>query len=185
MAQDTDEIVIGADGNVMVADVGTAAPTTPTGAYGAGWEDLGLASEDGVTITDSKTMFEVPVWQLFYPGRRGIEGRDFQASFVLRQWNPATFEFAFGGATVTALTGGAGSKLSPPSPEVVDERALGIDWRDGDKDYRLILPKGMVSEDVETQLARGTAADLPITFGIIGQAGVDPWTGYTNDPAFA
>jgi hypothetical protein len=186
MGQDTDEIIVAANGQVMVAQFGAVLPTTPTAAYPGTWADLGFTSEDGVTITDSKTLERISVWQLFYPGRLMITERDFQVSFVLRQWNRQTFKFAFGGGAVLAITGAdPGYSFGPPQPGDLDDRSLGIDWQDGVKRYRLILPRGIVTENVETQLVRTGPADLPITFGIIGQDGVDPWKGYTNDPAFA
>jgi hypothetical protein len=43
----------------------------------------------------------------------------------------------------------------------------------------------MITEGVETQLARNSAAELPITFGVLGEAGVAPFILRTNDPAWA
>ena len=184
MAKDTDEIVIGANGTVRVAPVGTSIPTTAGASFAGGWIDLGYTSEDGVTVTDSKDIEDIPVWQLFYPARRIVTSRDFTVAFVLRQWSTETVSLAFGGGDFTWV--GAGQyKYEPPSPEMIDERSLAVDWQDGDKNYRLIIPKGMVTENVETNIVRTGAADLPITFGVIGtdDAGA-PWTLLTDDPAF-
>ncbi len=183
MAKEVDQIRVGANGTIRVAPVGTTAPTDEIAAYAAGWVDLGFTNEDGVTLTDEKTLFEIPVWQLFYPARRGVSGRNFTAAFVLRQWSIDTVKLALA-ATVTEPTPGH-YKIVPPSPENIDQRALGIDWIDGTKHYRLIIPRGMVTENVSTKIARANAADLPVTFGIIGDdAAGDPWTIYTDDPAF-
>ena len=176
---DVDEILVGASGDVFVAPVGTTAPTDPTSSFSGSWTKIGLISENGVTVTDTKTMVIVPAWQLFYPARRIISARDFTASFALRQWSGTAIKFAFGGGTI------AGNKYTPAAPDFIDERAMGVDWADGSKHYRLILPRGMVVDNVATQLHRAAAADLPITFGIIGSAGVDPWVLYSDDPSFA
>lgn len=183
MGKDTSQIIVGANGTVRVAPVGTAEPADIDAAYGAGWVDLGFTSEDGVKFRDTKSVEAIPVWQLFYPARRVISERDFAVEFVLRQFSGNQVEFAFGGGTVS-VDGAGKYRFTPPDPEVIDSRALAVDWLDGDYSFRLIVPNGMVSEDVETQLARATAADLPITFSVIGEDGVDPWYLLTDHPAF-
>lgn len=184
MGKDVDEIVVGANGTVWVAPVGTAAPADESAAPGAGWVDLGFTSEDGVTLSDAKTFERIPVWQLFYAARIIVTERDLNLSFNLRQWSGVKVKLAFGGGEVTEPTSGK-FKYTPPSPADIDERALLLDWSDGTKKYRLVQPRGMVTEAVETNLVRTAAADLPITFGLLGTDGVDPWYLLTNDPAFA
>lgn len=184
MSKDTDQIVVGANGTVRVAPLGTPEPADIEAAFDAAWTDLGYTTEDGVTVTDSKTLENIPVWQLFYPARRIITERDFTVAFALRQFSGRQVEFAFGGGAVTA--DGAGKyRFTPPAPETIDERMLSVEWVDGDKTFRLILPRGIVTENVETQVVRTAASDLPITFGIVGQDGVDPWYLLTDDPDFA
>lgn len=185
MANDSDEILIGANGAIRVAPVGTALPADIAAAWPAGWVDLGFAGDDGVKVTDSKGVGQVDVWQSFYPARRFITDRDLHAEFVLRQWNLVNVELAFGGGTVTEDTPDSGHfRYVPPDPEFIDERALGVDWADGIRNYRLILPRGMVTDNVETTLARKAPADLPINFGILGVDGQAPWILLTDDPAF-
>jgi hypothetical protein len=186
MTKNVDEIVVGANGSLWVAPVGTAAPADEVAVPGAGWVDLGYASEDGVTITDSKTLEKIPVWQLFYAARRIVTERDLALGFVLRQWNAANLKLAFGGGEVTEPVADSGSfKYTPPSPETIDERSLMLDWVDGTKHYRLVVVRGMVTDNVETNLVRTAAADLPITFGLNGDDAGDPWYLLTDDPAFA
>lgn len=182
MGKDTDEIVVGANGTVWTAPVGTAAPATEVAAPAAAWVDLGYTSEDGLTFNDSKTLEVISVWQLFHAARRIVSERDTTISFVLRQWNIDTVPFALD-AVVTEPTAGH-YKIVPPAPESVGEKALMLDWQDGTKHYRLIIPKGTVTDAVETNLVRTAAADLPIGFGVLGSDGVDPWTLLTDDPAF-
>lgn len=177
----TDEIVVGADGDVYVAPEGSTLPTDIGEALDSAFVKLGYTSEDGVTLTDSKTVESIPVWQLFYPARRIITERDFSLGFVLRQWSRDQVSLAFGGGTFTTTTNGV--KFSPPSPSDLDVRAVVIDWADGDNDYRLVVPKMFVTDDVETNLVRSAASDLPITLGIIGPDSGDPWNLYSDDPA--
>lgn len=183
MGLDADQIVVGANGDIYVAPVDTAAPATAADSWGAGWKNLGFATDDGVTITDGKNVEDLGVWQSFYPARRIVTAREFRVAFVLRQWEYDTVQFAFGGSIEVVSNGQF--KFVPPDPEDLDERALGVEWRDGSKTYRLIVPRGLVVEDVETQLVRTDAANLPITFGVLGEANTDPWYILTDDTAFA
>lgn len=183
MAKDTDEIVVGANGTIWVAPVGTTAPADEVAAPAAGWIDLGYASEDGVTFNDSRTLDAISVWQLFYAARRIVTEVETTISFVLRQWNKNTVPLAFGGGTVSTPTAGH-HKFVPPAAGTIDERALMVDWVDGAKHYRLVVPKGVATEAVETNLTKSGAADLPIGFAVLGTDGVDPWYLLTDDPAF-
>lgn len=185
MPKDTSQIVVGANGTIRVAPIGTVIPASVDVAWAAGWVDLGFTSEDGVTFTDSKTLEPIPVWQLLFPARRVVTERDVTAAFVLRQWSSDTVPFAFGGGTIVEDVIDAAWTYTPPDPEVIDERMLGVEWLDGDKTYRLIMGRGMVTENVETNLVRNAAADLPITFGVLGEDGVAPFRLQTDDPAFA
>lgn len=182
MAQDVDQIVVGGAGDLYVAPVGTAAPADSQAAWGAGWVNLGLVSDDGVTLSDSKTVEDIPAWQLFYPARRIVTERSFQASFTLLQWSKATVELAFG-ATVTEPAAGE-FRIAPPSAASIGEQALGIEWEDGAETFRLIIPRGIVTDSVEANVVRTDAAGLPVTFGVVGESGVDPWYILTNSTAF-
>lgn len=185
MPKETDQIVVGANGTVRVAPTTAVEPTDISVAFAATWVDLGFTSEDGVTVTDSKTTEAIPVWQLFYPARRIVTERELSVAFTLRQFSGNQVEFAFGGGAVSLDSAGK-YRFTPPSPETLDVRKLAIEWTDGSKTYRLIIPKGMVTENVETKIARTNAADLPITFSVIGDDTIAaPWYMLTNDPTFA
>ena len=179
-----DQITVGANGRVYVAPVGTAAPASISAAPSATWDELGYINEDGVTFTDSKTIEPINVWQSFYPARRIMTAKDANAAFALMQWNGDTFPLAFGGGAITEDAAGE-YRYTPPAPGAIDERAMIVEWEDGDKSYRLVIPRGMVTDDVETQLVRTEVGELPIVFGVNGDEGVDPWYLQTDDPAFA
>lgn len=185
MAQDSDEVVVGASGDLYVAPVGTALPAVPTGAPGAGWSDsLGFLTEDGVSWAPNFEINQIPAWQSFYPIRTIITARNITIGFALMQWNTTTLRLAFGGGEVTEPTNDV-FRYTPPDESELDERALILDWADGAKNYRLMVPKGIVSDLGETQLARTEPGVLPITFTINAPpAGQQPWELLTNDPAF-
>jgi hypothetical protein len=188
VALDADQIRIAGSGHIYVGAVGATAPTDLTTAWDTDdWTELGFTNEDGVTVSDSRELQDITVWQLMYPARKIITGRNFTVAFNLRQWNRATLVLAFGGGTITTTGTGASAvhTYTPPAAEFIDRRSLGVEWSDGSVIYRLIVPRGMVTEDVETALQRGDAAELPITFAVEGEDGVQPYTLLSNDPALA
>lgn len=177
------EVVVGANGQIYVGPVGTAAPTDSDSALHANFIELGYTSEDGVTVTDSKDIENVEAWQSFYAIRKIVTGREFTVAFALRQWNEHTVKLAFGGGTV-ANNGAGEFSYTPPDPEDLDERAVVIDWQDDDKNYRLYVPKAIVTDNVETNLTRASAADLPITLSAVPEGTNAIYTLFTDDPAF-
>lgn len=184
--KNVEEIVVGANGAVWVAPLTAELPEHPTAPLGNDYLNLGYLNEDGVKQTDGKTVNAIMVWQMFYPARRIVTEREFMVAFMLRQWSQSTFPLAFGGGDIEAIDGYDGMfRYSPPPPEYIDERIMVVDWVDGIRNYRVVMPRGMVTENVETNIMRTAAADLPITFAINGQEGQDPWYLLTDDPAFA
>lgn len=183
MSKDAGEVRVGANGTIRVAPVGAAIPDHIDDPYGVDWVDLGYVDEDGVVVTEGKSIEPIKAWQSFYALRRIITERDLNVAFKLLQFAGPQVELAFGGGTVEARD--AGYRYTPPAPSELDERALAVDWQDGDFAYRWVLLKGTVTENVETTLARTDAAKLPITFSLLGEDGVDPWFLDTNDESFA
>lgn len=183
MPQTASEIVVGGNGFLWVAPVGTAAPTTTTTALNAAFIDMGFATEDGVTVTVGKTIVDIRVWQSFYAARKLVTDRNFRVAFALRQWNEVNVPLAFGG-TFSGTT--PNYKIEPTAPEVVDTRSFVFEWVDGTKNYRLYIPVGIIAEDVESKIARDDSAQLPLSVDALDPGGgVKPWTMYTNDPAYA
>lgn len=187
-----DQVVIGSNGNILVAPVGTPMPTNIATAFNAGYVDLGFASEDGVDFSDSKDTEDIGAWQTFYPIRKNVTSRETTVSFVLRQWNAVNVKLAFGGGTIENDVGPPEvSRYLPPAPGDIDFRSLAVEWFDGTRGYRLIVPRGMVTDEVSTKLARTEAADLPISFSamplgvpVAGDETTFPFYIITNDASF-
>ena len=180
----SNQILVGLTGLVAVAPVGTAAPTTTSGALNASFKELGYLGDDGFTFTESKDIADINVWQSFYAARKLITGRTVQVEFGLREWMDDTLSFALGGATVTP--GHPNHAVTPPSPSTVDYRALVVEWQDGQRYYRLYFPKGLATAEVSPQFTRTDAAILPITFmGVDPGVGQNIYTLFTNDVAFS
>jgi hypothetical protein len=186
MTKDADAIVIAANGSVYVASVGTALPTSVDGALNAAFDDVGYISEDGVTPTDSRSTDTVNVWQSLYPVRRFNTERGYGIGFSMREWNAVSIPFAFGGGEVVESPADSGNyRYDPPPAEEMDERAMVIDWVDGDRKYRIVIPRGMLDDNVETTIVRTAASDLPITFTALGQDGQLPWYLLSDNEAMA
>lgn len=183
--KDTDELVIAPEGRIMVAPIGTAVSTTDVEAVlDADWRELGYATEDGVTLSVGKEIQDIRAWQAMDPVRRIVTNRNVTVAFTLRQLNVDTVPFAYGGGTVTETAPG-NYTYTPPEASEIDERALLIEWTDGDKHYRAHFPRGSVTEAVETQLVRNDTANLPVTFGALTpDDDADIFTLITDDPAF-
>lgn len=160
---DASEIRVAANGQVYVAPVGTALPTTPTGALNAAFVGLGYTTEDGVGFSVGLDINEIKSWQSRQPTRRDLVGQEISASFGLQQWNEETVPLAFGGGAITTISGGYRYDF-PEEGDALDEYAMVIDAVDDSTNMRFVLVRGNVVEAVETKFQRGEAAVLPITF---------------------
>lgn len=186
MALDADEVVVGANGTVNVGAVGSTGPTDIETALDGAFTDLGYVSEDGIELSPGMDMTEIAAWQSFYPVRRIVTGRSLEIGFELLQWNQEAIELAFGGGSFATTAGPpAYYTYTPPSPEDLDYRALVIEWEDGTKNYRLHVPKALVTDTSSLNINRSDAAGLGLTFSIEATDGTDPFTFITDDPAFA
>lgn len=165
MWNNTDEIVVGITGQVYVAPVGTALPTTPTAALNAAFVGLGYNTEDGFSFSSAKQTQDVNGWQSFDPLRTIVTGRTVQTTFALQQWNEETVPLAFGGGSIS---GSGPYTYNLPDPEDgLDERSMVIDSIDGSNHTRFVLARGIVTETTESQFQHGGAAVLPITFKLL------------------
>lgn len=184
MTKDADEIVVGANGTIYAAPVGSTLPGNIGTPLGPAWADLGYVTEDGVAWVDGKTVESIRAWQSFYDLRRIITAREGSLAFGLMQWSGQNVTLALGGGEITSPAADE-YRYEPPAPEFIDERALAVEWQDGAYNFRLTCLKGMVSDNVETNIVRTGAAILPITFSFLGQEGQPPFVLDTDHPGFA
>ncbi len=189
MSLNTDEIVVASGGSIYTAVVGTTLPAENTNplaglASGFGYAS-GYVTEDGITFTSSPDVTDIPAFQSLVPVRREVTGQETMLSFQLMQWNEKNLVLAFGGGAVT--TAGGFYTYTPPEPEdgLLDLSMI-VDWNDGTKNYRLVVPRGNVTEGTETQLQRGASANLSVGFKVLAPAtGGAPWYLLTDDDALA
>lgn len=175
-------ILVGSNGTISVAPTGTTLPTTVDGALNAAFEAVGYISEDGITLSSSVEVSDIAAFQSLMPVRRVVTGRTMDVSFVLREWSAANVELAFGGGEVTEA-GGEYTYTPPAAGDALAEKAVVIDWNDGDKQYRLVCARVVATESVETNIVRTGAADLPITFSVMEDDNQVTWYLVSDDPA--
>lgn len=140
---DSSQVRIAGTGAIWKAPLGTALPTDSTTAWGAGFANLGYAT-DGFTLKQDKKVQEIPAWQTLTPVRLITTALNRTFSFELLQTNKDTLALAWGGATITPGTAGAYT-LDVTAADSPVNFILGIDWSDGATSQRIILPSGSLS----------------------------------------
>lgn len=177
---DAKEILVGGNGAVYIAPAGTTMPDDIDDTLDSAFVELGYLSEDGPTFTEGKTTEDVRVWQRFHPARKIVTERSAVAAFVMRQWSEDTVVFAFGGGEITDTDNG--KRYDPPAPADLDENAMVVEVRDGDKKVRICISNGIVTENVEANFSSQSAADLPISFEALATDDeAEPWYILGND----
>jgi hypothetical protein len=182
MAFDADETVIAANGHVYVAAVG-ATPAVGIAAPTTGWTEMGFLSTDGVNFEPSVEMGELRAWQSKYPIRRFENSRSLDISFTLLQWNKTTLPFALGGGSILEIGVTDVYEYTPPVAGSLDERAMNVMWNDGTRDFSLLIPRGVVSDLGSFSLNSDDAAGMAVTFSVLSETGVAPFTIRTDDAA--
>jgi len=183
-SQDASELVVAGSGDVYAAPYGTTLPTTVDGALDGNFFKLGYCTEDGLQLTQTPTVEEFMSWQSRHATRRELTSLEVSLTFGLQQWNEQTLQTALGGGVVQEYSSGKYWYKPVGDDEQLDNISVVAEWSDGTKDYRLVIPKCQATESVEIQLTRTALAVLPVTVKVSGQAGVSPYTIYTNDPSF-
>lgn len=181
-----DSLVVANNGQVYVAPLGTALPTTPTATLNAAFVGLGLINEDGATITVNPDFTDFMSWQAQQPVRSQRTALNVQAAFGLQQWDENTVPLALGGGSVSNPSGSIYRYDLPDETATIDDRALVIDAKDGSENHRWVFPKAHATESVETQYRRSAEAILPITMRILAPStGGSPGYYLTDSAAFA
>lgn len=186
MALVQSEVRVAGTGKVWINPDATAAdlPDDLTDPLLDPWAELGYVTTDGVTFTLSRETTDLNAWQ----GdkiRVLTTAEPMTVEFALMQSNPDVLAAAIGGGTFVTATGV--TTFTPPPKGTNTERALCIDFTDGDPaaggvTYRYVIPRAQIDADVAFQLQRADSLNYPLTFGVLDN---DPkYTIITDDPAF-
>lgn len=165
MAQNPSQLVVAGTGSLWAAPYGTTLPTTGISqALATAFEELGYVTEDGLTFASNPTVEDFMAWQTRSPVRRELVGQELTVTFALEQWNERNLTLAFGGGRVTDLAGDAFRFDFLADTDALEESSLVCNWNDGDKRYRLVVPRGNVTDSTEVQLTRSQLGVLPVSF---------------------
>ncbi|MDX2526596.1 phage tail tube protein [Streptomyces europaeiscabiei] len=181
------EIRVAGTGRILVAPVGTTAPTDVTSAWGSGWKDLGFTSQDGIKLAKKDKLDPVETWQSVSPARFIYSDRDLTVKFQLLQLNEDTLPFFMGGDAVAETTTGSGVyKYELAADPKFNEKAMGIEFSDGtDITYRFVVSRGQVTESEELSLTRTASIKLGVTFTALAVDNTKPLATFLmKDPAY-
>lgn len=173
-------------GNVKIAALGTSVPTDTTSAWAAGWIDLGLIDDKGVTTSNKKSMNKVLPWQTPLPGRQLLKERDIIYKLAALQLNWQTAELWWDALTATTLSGSTYTLLSPATATLT-EWMLGIEWKDGATiTYREVAQRGVFTDSADIVHEKGQPVLPSLTYEVLPlDLTTAPVTVLTNDTAFA
>lgn len=183
MALNADNVRVGLDGRLYIAPKGTTAPTDVTAAWPAGWDDFGYLSDDGVEMSYSTETDDINAWQSLTPIRKILTSVDMTLQFTAIELKTKTITLYFPSSTIS--TSGGVSTLSIPSAPDPDERAIGVEWVDGDLTNRLVIPRSEVTNRDSITLARSGAVALPMTVSAYADTAPEIAIWLSSDPAWA
>jgi len=152
MALDASKIRVAGSGAVWYAPTGTALPTDSTSALDAAFVNIGFA-QDGFELDQTLKNKEVNAWQTAEVVKIVNTGITRKVMFEALEMNKTTVGLAWGGATITAGTGGAYT-LVIPNAQLTKEFVLVADWNDGAKTQRIVIPRAALTAIPKQKLGR-------------------------------
>lgn len=180
MALDQDQILVAGGGTVLIAPVGSTAPTDTSTAWDVAFKNLGYTSDDGVVLQPNLSVQDITAWQSFEPVRRVVTGRGLTVAFTLLQMTQEALKLAFNGGTFTGTTT---LTYTPGEPGSVYERMLGVEAVDGTKTVRLVIPRVDISQVGDIPFTKTGAVNIPLTLAMLGSSGSAPFTIIADDDA--
>lgn len=169
-------------GELSVAPVGSTLPTTVSGALDTAFIGLGYNSEDGITISRDVNIEDITAWQSVTPVRRVATETTFSLAGTFLQSDANVLQLALG---LSAFTGTTDFIATGSTVQGVTERAIVLDFKDGTKDFRIVIERAEVTSDGEITLSRTDAAGYALTFTALApEEGTDLYTVITDDVAF-
>lgn len=179
MAQDCAEMRVGVTGALYTAPTGTAMPADVSTALGAGWIELGYATEDGLSFSVDTNKEDFNVWQSTSPCRSVITSQIYTATFSLVQRNADTLKLAFGGGTVTLVAAGPTRMYSPPAVGL-QEQAFVFEVVDGTIIDRWLIYRGQPALTGDVQFTKSNPTGFEIEVTVLDSV-AGRWDLLTND----
>lgn len=163
MAKDSSKLIYAGDGEVYLADVGTAMPSDVSTALSATWlaGGLGYMAEGGVTISANIDATDVPAWQTPDPIDSRVNARSFIIQAGIMQFNQLAYQVLFGGGTWSGTTLVTYASASGSSPFY---KAMVVETIENTKKQRFLFPKVSVEDTGELILNRPENAKAAVSF---------------------
>lgn len=166
------------DADVYVADVGTVGPADLVAAWGAGWEPLGLLSDDGMTESRDDDETDHFAWGgKLVRTTRSKHKRTFTVTVL--ENNPAVWGLVNPGSDVVTAAGVTTRTVKVPSS---NPKAFGLQWVDGDVTRRRIIPRGEVSVSGDVEISDSDMESFELTIAIYPAADGTLYVDLTDDP---
>lgn len=155
-ARDTDNILELSDGFVLVADEGTAGPADLTTAWAAGWESLGMLTDNG--LGEAKSGDTTKKYGINGSVVKIVKASDERTfTFECYEDNAIVFGLMNPGSTPVTATGVTTTAVKPNVSAVT--KAFGIEYRYGGITRRVIIKKGQATL---TGTVESKYTDLPV-----------------------
>jgi hypothetical protein len=181
------QIRVPGTGELFVNSAGSAAPIDVETAMAAGWKGLGYTQSEGVTLGRSMDREPVEAWQSVTPLRYIYNAANLTISAAMLQSNGTVAGLWWGGGDFAETSTGSGVyKSDMPTIPTGVERAVVLEFTDGDKVARVWVPRMDLSETGDVTLNRQGATAFQLTFTAMApESGSVIATWLTNDASFA
>jgi len=170
---------VGVTGELYVAPVGTAAPTTSVSSLNASFIGMGYVSEDGVTESYDDTVEEIVAWQNAVVVRSNTTESKATLQMTLIETKGKTLELFHKASAVSVVSSGQW-KIDVEGPQS-DPRAFVLDVVDGSKTIRIYVANGEVSDRGDIVYANGEPVGYDITITCYPDSSNIVMTKFSND----
>lgn len=161
MALTATAVRVGVTGRVYYAPQGTAVPTATSGSLATGgWNDVGYASDDGLTLTTDTETSDIRGWQNGDLLRRVQTSVTFALNFRMVETNEASLKLFFNNYTHGA---GATDGVVTMNGAQAYRGAFVVDVIDGTSLLRFVFPDGQVTDRGDVSIVSGDAIGWEVT----------------------
>lgn len=179
MAGDTENPRIYRLGDVYAGDLDTPAPTDVETALNAGFEPLGLLSEDGLTESREEEVTDHYAWGgILVRTTRSKHKRSFRVTAL--EDNPIVFDLVNPGSTAETAGGVTTREVSVP---VSSPKAFVFEVTDGDYVARIHVARGEVIEVGDVVRGEADMVMRELTINVYPDEEGLLYTEITSDPA--
>jgi hypothetical protein len=160
MALTAGAVRVGVTGRIYVAPQGTAIPTATSGVLASGFNDMGYAKDDGITISVENDTTDIRAWQNGDLVRRVQSSVTFSIQFVMIETNEYSLKTYFNNYTHGAgvLDGSVTMNGSQPF-----RGAVVLDVIDGTNLIRVAFPDAQVTDRGDITIVNGDALAYDVT----------------------